>query len=133
MAIIGEGISHRGLIQENFHIPFFVTGTVTNADINKPVTIDSAANHSVKIAGDGDKIVGILATLENRAIEGVVVGTVAMKGGFRLTAVTGHGVTVGDTVIGSATAGQVKAAAAADWTQNIVTKVDGDVIEALIL
>lgn len=133
MSLIGEGISHRGLVQEEFHTPFFVTGAVTKADVNKPVTIDATANTSVKIAGDGDVIVGVLATVENRTVEGVVVGTVAMKGGFGMIGVAGHTIVVGSTVVGSATAGQVKAATVADFGQNIVTKVDGDAIEVLIL
>lgn len=139
MAIIGEGISHRGFVHEDFNIPFNITGSVDKDNIGDPVTIDTANARAVKIAGDGDPIIGVLMSYEDRTVEGVKVGTVAMKGGFRMTAESGHGVTVGDTVVGSATAGQVKArrnagdtANEADYSMNIVTHVDGDTIEVLI-
>lgn len=132
MAQIGEGISHRGLVSEDFHYPFYITGTVTSADVGKAVTLDATAAHSVKLAGDGDQVIGYLVTYEDRVVEGVKVATVAMKGGFRFTAVSGHTIAVGGTVVGSATAGLVKAAAAADYSMNIVTKVDGDLVEVLL-
>lgn len=128
MAIIGEGISHRGLVHEDFNIPFNVAATMTQADVGKPVTLDDSADRAVKLAGDGDPIIGILMSFEDRSVEGVKVGTVAMKGGFRVTGTAA----VGDTVVGAATAGEVKAAVAADYSANIVTFVDGDAIEILI-
>lgn len=140
MATIGEGISHRGLVSEDFHYPFYITGTVTAADVGKPVSIDSAAARSVKIAGDGDRIVGILVTYEDRVVEGVKVATVALKGGFRVKkAVAATAIAVGDTVIGAA-GGEVKprrntgnTTNEADHAQNIVTAVSGTDIEILVL
>lgn len=139
MAITGEGISHRGFVHEDFNIPFNLTGTVTKDNLGHPVTIDAANSRAVKVAGDGDPIIGILVSYEDRTVEGVKVGTVAMKGGFQFTGVSGHAIVVGDTIEGSATAGQVQArrnagdtANEADYSMNIVTFVDGDTIEALI-
>lgn len=132
MAIIGKGISHRGFVHEDFNIPFNLKAGIVAADVGKPVALDSTAARTVKLAGDNDVIIGVLASWEDRVVEGVLVGTVAMKGGFALTGVSGHSIAVGDTVIGSATDGEVKAAVSADYTQNIVTAVTGDVIEVLI-
>lgn len=130
MAIIGEGISHRGLVVESFYFPFYVTGTVTQDDIGKAVSLDATAAKSVKLAADGDAIIGELVSYEDRVVEGVQVGTVALKGGMRFTA--SGVVAVGNSVIGAG-AGVVKAAVAADHSNNIVTAVDGTLVEVLIV
>lgn len=140
MAIIGEGISHRGLVSEDFHYPFYITGVVTTADVGKAVAIDAAAAYSVKLAGNGDRVVGVLVSYEDRVVEGVKVATVALKGGFRVTkAAAATAISVGDTVIGAG-AGEVKprrnagdTANEADHSQNIVTSVNGTDIEILIV
>lgn len=138
MAIIGQGITHKGLVQENFETAFYISGTVVAADVGKPVALDITANHTVKLAADDDVIVGVLTAYEDRAVEGVKVATVGMKGGFSFTGVSGHAVLVGDTVI-SAGGGEVKArrnagdsANETDPALNIVTSVDGDTIEVLL-
>jgi|SRR5680860_605148 len=140
MTIIGEGISHRGLISEDFHYPFYVTGTVTAADVGKAVAIDATAPRAVKLAGDGDVIVGVLVSYENRAIEGTVVGTVAMKGGFRLQKdAAAAAIVIGDSVVGGATSGEVGPRRNAgntlnepDHSFNIVTAVSGTDVEVII-
>ena len=141
MAIIGEGISHRGLTSEDFQYPFNVTGTVVAADVGKGVTYDFTAARSVKLAEAGEPVIGILATIENRLIEGTSVGTVALKGGFRLQKAAGTDtIVLGDSVVGSAAPGEVGPRRdAGDTTNepdnriNVVTSVDGDNIEILIL
>lgn len=132
MAVIGKGVSLRGIVHEDFHYTFNVKSTITADDVGKPVTLDATAARTVELAGDGDVVIGVLASFEDRTTEGVKVGAVALKGGFKLTGVSGHTIAVGGTVVGSATAGQVKAAVAADWTQNIVVAVSGDDIEVVI-
>lgn len=123
MAIIGQGISLRGMTHEKFHYPFYLAAGTVAADVGKAVALDSTAANTVKLAGDGDAIIGKLVTVEDRSVEGVLVGTVALRGGFRFT---GEGViAVGDSVVGSATAGTVKAAVAADHSDNMVVEVDG--------
>ncbi len=139
--MIGEGISHRGLISEVFHFPFYVTGAVTAADVGKAVTYDTATAKAVKLAGAGDRVIGVLVSYEDRIVEGVKVGTVALKGGFGMTKAAGTAaIVVGDTVVGSATAGHVgprrnagDTANEPDLSSNVVTAVSGDDIEVLIL
>lgn len=119
MAIIGQGISHVGIVQEAFHLPFYLEASITAADVGKAVTLDSTAANTVKIAGDGDQIIGRLETFENRSVEGVVVGAVATRGGWTFT--KSGAVNVGDTVVGAPN-GEVKAAAAADYSDNMVVE-----------
>lgn len=132
MPVIGEGISHRGLTVEDFHFPFYISGTVVAADVGKAVSLDTTAAMTVKLAAADDVILGTLVTYEDRVVEGVKVATVALKGGFQFTrAAAAPAVTVGQTVVGAG-AGEVKAAATPNHAQNIVTKVNGVLIDVLI-
>lgn len=72
-------ISKKGRYLENYQETFYISGTVTQADLGKAVSLDSAAEKTVKLAGDGDIIVGRLEVLENRVQEGVTVCTVSLK------------------------------------------------------
>jgi hypothetical protein len=132
MATIGQGISLRGITHEDFHYPFNCANTMTIADVGKPVALDTTAARTVKIAGNDDVVLGVLVSFEDRVVEGVKVGTVALKGGFKLTGVSGHTIAVGGTVVGSATAGQVKAAASPNHAQNMVVAVTGNDIEVVL-
>lgn len=126
MATIGVGVSLRGIEHEEFHYPFNLASAVTADDVGKPVTLDVTAANTVKVAGDGDVIVGKLVTYENRAIEGVKVGAVALHGGFKFT--KSGTIAVGDSVCGAATSGAVKKLATADWSLNMVTEVGSDYV-----
>lgn len=124
MAVIGQGISHAGLTQEKFHYAFYVAAGITTSDVGKAVSIDTSADHTVKLAADGDHIIGRLEVVEIRSVEGVNVGTVATRGGLKLPIKTGETFTAGDTAVGAG-GGEVKVAAAADHTANVVTGVVG--------
>lgn len=136
MAIIGQGISLRGMTHEKFHYPFYLKAGIVKADVGKAIAMDSTAANTVKLAEDGDIVVGQLVTVEDRSIEGVLVGTVAMRGGFTFTekAAPTYAIALGDSVVGAG-AGTVKArentggsAKEADLTDNIVVEVAGDQI-----
>jgi len=123
MAIIGQGISLRGMTHEKFHYPFYLASGITIADVGKAVALDSSAANTVKLTGADEQVIGQLVSFEDRGVEGVLVGTVSLRGGFKFT---GEGViAVGDTVVGSATAGTVKVAAAVDHSDNMVVEIDG--------
>lgn len=133
MAIIGQGISLRGMTHDEFHYPFYLASGITKADEGKAVTLDTTGPNKVKLAGDDDPIIGVLVVVENRAIEGILVGTVALRGGFRMKkAASAPAISVGDTVVGAG-GGEVKAAASADPRINFVAEVEasGDVIVVL--
>lgn len=105
---IGNGVSLRGLHLEEFAFTFVVTGTVSQSDIGKAVTLDTTQANSVKLAGDGDPILGRLASYEDRKQEGIKVGTVELKGSYQFTC-SGTQPSIGDTLVGAG-AGIVKKA-----------------------
>lgn len=126
MATIGVGVSLRGIEHEEFHYPFNLASAVTADDVGKPVALDATAANTVKVAGDGEVIVGKLATYENRAIEGIKVGAVALKGGFKFT--KSGTIAVGDSVQGAATSGSVKKLTSADYSLNMVVESGTDYV-----
>lgn len=77
--------SLRGLLHDEFQYPFLLASAVTADDVGKPVTLDSAAANTVKLAGHGDRILGVLMSYENRAIEGIKTGAVGLRGGYKFT------------------------------------------------
>lgn len=105
--IASGGVTLVGIPQQDFRFTFRLTAGMVAADIGKPVALSTAANNTVKLAGDGDVVIGRLLTYRNLTTEGIIVGTVELKGGFRFD--TTGAVAVGNQVVGSATAGAVKA------------------------
>ena len=138
MSRIGEGISHRGLTHEDFQYPFNLNVAIVAADVGKAVSIDTTAARTVKLAADGDVIIGELATVEVRSIEAIRVGTVSLKGGFSFTRATAApAVTVGASICGAGN-GEVRATLVGDATvlkqhNNIVTAVNGTAIEVIFI
>lgn len=122
MAIIGQGISLNGMTHEKFHYPFFLATGITAADAGKAVSLDTTAANTVKLAADDDQIIGRLVVVEDRGVEGVLVGTVSLRGGFKFE--TSGAVNVGDTVIGAGS-GLVKAAASPNHSDNFVAEITG--------
>lgn len=111
---IGEGISHRGLVQESFIYPYFLAAGIVAADVGKAVSVDTTAANTVKLAADGDVILGQLESVEIRTVEGVRVGSVATRGGFMfLRAAAAPAVTFGALVCGAGS-GEVRAALVGD-------------------
>ena len=108
MAVIGAGVSLRGLHQEDFMYTFLISGSVVAADVGKAVTLDTSVANTMKLAGDGDPIYDRLETFENRIQEGIKVGAVSTKGGLKFPTGDGETVNVGDEIQGDG-AGAVKA------------------------
>lgn len=126
MAIIGQGISLRGMTHEKFHYPFYLAAGIVNADVGKAVSIDATAPNTVKLADAGEQVIGKLVSYENREIEGVLVGTVTLRGGFGFVkAEAAPAIVIGDTVVGAGD-GEVQAAATPNHSDNFVVEVDGD-------
>ena len=105
--IASGGVTLVGIPQQDFRFTCRLTAGMVAADIGKPVALSTAANNTVKLAGDGDVVIGRLLTYRNLTTEGIIVGTVEFKGGFTFD--TTGTVVIGDGVVGSATAGKVKA------------------------
>lgn len=77
-------VSLRGIYHDDSTISWNLASTITTADIGKAVTLDTGAANTVKLAGDNDRILGRLESVESRAQEGTAayIGTVAMRGSF---------------------------------------------------
>lgn len=107
------GLSNKGRYLEDFQEYFYLAAGITAADVGKAVEIDTSGEQKVKLATDGATIIGRLEVVEDRKQEGILVGTVSLKG-FNyfpiksgLTGVAAVG--IGDTVVGAG-AGEVKGA-----------------------
>lgn len=79
-------VSLRGIVHDDFQYPFSVNSAVVDADAGvKAVSVDTAAANQVKLAADGERILGLLGVFENRVAEGAKVGTVYLHGGYEFT------------------------------------------------
>lgn len=99
-------VTLNGLVQDAFQYTVVLHAGITAADIGKAVAFDGTSPNQVRLVAAGDPVDGILLTVENRIQEGVLVGTIGMKGGFLMTT-DGTTVAVGDQVFGGATAGLI--------------------------
>jgi hypothetical protein len=115
--LIGEGVSLRGIYDESWTIGWNLSGgsAISRANVGHLMTQDITVKNTAKLAGDGDAPLGVLQSYENRAVEGVVVGTVAQKAPGLSIPFTGA-LAIGDSVVGSATPGTAKKAGAANRT-----------------
>lgn len=100
-------VRNYDIIDSSDYIAFNLPTTLTTSDIGKAVALDTGAANKVKLAGAGDVILGRLETVEVRSAS-QVVGTVALRGIFKLPIKSGESFSVGDTAEGSATAGSVQ-------------------------
>ncbi|MBN7759775.1 hypothetical protein JYP52_01385 [Nitratireductor aquibiodomus] len=120
-----QNVTLRGFHWEASSLTFNLNAAITkDTPIGSALTVDAAAPNTMKLAGDGDPIVGRLASFENREVEGTKVGAVELQWSNVMPIAAGATVNVGDTVVGAGD-GEVKAAAAADYTQNFVAEVIG--------
>lgn len=99
-------ISLRGINIDDFDVSMLVSGTVTTADVGKAVSLDTATACTVKLAADGDAVIGELLTYENRVQEGIKIGTMSPKGSARF-AYTATAPSIGGQIQGAG-AGVVK-------------------------
>lgn len=112
MPYTGAGVTSYGFPIDDFTFTYLLSGTASTDDavfatVGKAVSWDNSAANTVKPAADGDTIIGRVRQAENRLILGIKVASVARKFKEKLPAATGHGIVVGDTVLGAG-AGLVK-------------------------
>lgn len=130
MPIIGQGVTLRGLWSEDFAYTWNISGTagvdprvaLTGQGVEPAMVQDTTADNTAKLSTDGAELLGALRSYENRVQEGITVGTIYHKGNF-VFAYTGTAPTRGQSVVGSATPGKVKAATAQN-SRNVVVAVD---------
>lgn len=120
-------VTLKGFHQEYFHLTMNLSGldAETNSAnvVGKAVTVDATRPNTAKLAGDGDTIIGRVASFENRKNEGTVVGAIEFRFSHVLPVASAAyaALKVGDTVVGAG-GGEVKAAATADLTKNFVAE-----------
>lgn len=106
------GVSLRGFHFEDSHLTVKLKTGIVVADIGKGLAIDPSAANTLKLAGDGDHIIARLETVEDRSIEGTLIGTASFRFSNLLPIKTGltgsEAVVVGSTVVGAGS-GEVKA------------------------
>ena len=127
-SIASGGVSLVGIPQNMFRLTCYLAAGITSANKGQPVALDTTANNTVKLAGDGDVIIGNLLTVSTGTTEGISAGTVEFKGGFTWN-FTGA-VVVGDQVVGSATAGSVKAGTN---PRSLVVAVNGTTADVIFI
>lgn len=107
-----QGVTLKGTIPDN-DLTFILASGIKEEHVGLAVAQDTSAANTVKLAGDGDAIVGRLESFEDRtATEGVVVGAVKLVGGLELKK-SAAAMNVGDPVVGAGD-GLVKTGAAAN-------------------
>lgn len=122
---IGAGIKLRGIDHESFNIPFNLAAGIVAADVGKPMALDTTAPNTAKLAGDADVIIGQLRVVENRGVEGTLVGTISILGFFDFAVASATTIAVGLSVTGSAVANEIKAAVVANGSSVVVESSAG--------
>lgn len=103
-----NGVRLDGYDDQDTQFTFLLASAIVEADIGKAVSQDGTNPNQVKLAADGDLIVGMLSTYENRVIDGIKVGVVACTFVDLLPIVGGGGsIVVGSGVVGGG-AGTIK-------------------------
>ena len=116
-----SGVSLRGTYDERDVLTLNISGTIVDpTDLGKAVSQDTSAANTVKLAADGETIIGELKTYQKRIIEGNNTGGVLYRGACYFK-YTGTAPAVGQSVVGAGS-GLVKAAAAS--VHNQVFEVD---------
>lgn len=119
--LIGAGVTFLGQTHREFYYTALISGTVTADDVGKAVTQDKTAANTIKLAGDGDEIIGRLEVYEDRTqSEGIKVATFSVKGGLKFPVKSGETVALGDTIQGAG-AGEVKTLAVSDASDTEVS------------
>lgn len=98
--------------------------------VGSALAMDTSTPRGVRLIAAGDKVFGRMETFTNRASAGINTCTVARKFIDRLpvdTGLVGAAIPVlGSTVEGSTTLGTVRAAAAINQNDNVVTAIEVD-------
>lgn len=118
-------VTLAGFHMEDWSLTFYLDSAITAADIGKAVSKNGTTANSVKLAADGDVVIGRLASFEDRTVEGIKVGAVELKFANTLPIASGGNVVVGGSVQGAGN-GEVKALSF-DPSLNWVVEVNGSV------
>lgn len=79
MAVFHTQVALHGYTFEDSQLTTKLAAGITKDSVGLAVTQDTSADNTVKLAGDGDEILGVLYTFEDRVIEGQKVGTIKFR------------------------------------------------------
>lgn len=106
MAYTGTGVVSFGFPIDAFTFTYLGSGLADDAAhaaaVGKAVMIDTANPNTVKLTTDGAAIFGRVFQAENRDVLGVSTLAIQRKFKEKLPAANGHGIAVGDSVVGAA-------------------------------
>lgn len=135
MAYTGTGVVSTGFPIDAFTFTYYLTGVAATdaaaiAAAGKAVSLNPAAASSFRLAADNDPIHGRVYQAENRTDLGVMTAAIQRRFKEALPAAPGHGIVVGNSVVGAG-GGLVKVAGAANNTLVVEVGTDFVVVEYL--
>lgn len=105
MPYTGTGVVSFGFPIDAFTFTYYISGladdAATAAAVGKAVSIDTTAANTVKLAANAEAIFGRVFQAENRAVLGVKTAAIQRKFKEKLPAANGHGIVVGESVVGA--------------------------------
>lgn len=79
MAVFHNKVRMAKYDHKDFQFTLNLAAGITSADVGKAVSVDTSADNQVKLAADGEEIVGVIYTVEPRVNEGQLIGTIELK------------------------------------------------------
>lgn len=107
MADIGFGVGWSEYAFADSQFTYNLAAGITKSDEGKAVSLDTSADGTVKLAADGDVVIGRLEVVEDRLQAGTLIGTVAHRFCGALPIKAAQVVNVGDAIQGAG-AGEIK-------------------------
>ena len=136
MVYTPAGVVSFGFPLDDFTFTYLISGladeTAVAAAAGRAASLDTAAANTVKLAADGDEIFGRIFLAENRTVLGFKTAAVQRRFKEKLPAAEGHGIVVGDRVIGAG-AGLVKKAGAGVGLRTVVVETGPDFVVVELL
>lgn len=124
-----QNVTLRGFHFEDASLTGNLAAGITEADIGKAVSVDPTGPNKFKLAADGGHIIGRLASVEARTVEGSLIGAIEFQFANLLPIKAGAVIAVGDTAVGAGN-GEVKrlenaGASTPDHSKNFVAEIIG--------
>lgn len=129
MVYTPAGVVSFGFPIDDVTFTYLISGladeTAVANSAGRAVSQDVTAANTVKLAADGDEIFGRVFLSENRTVLGIKTSTIQRMFKEKLPANAGHGIVVGDRVVGAGS-GFVKKAGAGVGLRTVVVEVIGN-------
>lgn len=132
MATTLNVVTLDGIIDDTLDTTWYISGSVTKADEGKALSIDTTTARTLKLAADGDAVIGRAMVIEKRTQEGVQLVTLGPKGSAIFT-YSGTAPTLAQQIQGAG-AGVVKLLNGANARfPHVITSVDTTALTVSVL